>query len=114
MPLACEDGCDLIVVHAVARKTEHAISHLHPSRELSYRTDPSPDLEVCHRSAAPDDPDRRALVFAAVEHHFGDETPQQRFALSIGRGRGGPDLREAACEADALALQGLVYPDLSN
>ena len=53
-------------------------------------------------------------MFAAVEHDFVDETPQQRFALSIGRSRVGPDLRQAAGEADNLALQRLVYPDLND
>ena len=53
-------------------------------------------------------------MFAAVEHDFVDETPQQRFALSIGRGRVSPDLRKTAREADNLALQRLVHSDLSD
>jgi hypothetical protein len=110
MPLAREDRGDLVIVHAGAREIERLIARFRSTRELFYRTDPPPDLEVGHCPDAPDDPDRGDLVFAAVERDFVDETPQQRFALSVGRGRVGPDLRETAREADDLALQRLVDP----
>ena len=53
-------------------------------------------------------------MLTAVEHNFVNETPQQRFALSIRRGWILPDLREASGELDDLAMQDLAYPHLTD
>ena len=65
-------------------------------------------------TAAPDDTDRGNVVLTAIEHDFFDETPQQRFALSIHGGRVSPDLWETAGEADNLAMQGIADPHVSD
>ena len=41
------------------------------------------DFDVAYSAAAPDDPDQSDIVLTAIEHDLVDETPQQRFALSL-------------------------------
>lgn len=48
MPLACEDGGDLIVIQARAREGEHTIARFGPSRQLGDSVDPSRDRKVGH------------------------------------------------------------------
>src|SRR5271157_4720986 len=76
MPLAREDGGDLIVIHASAREGKRAIAHFHSSRQLGDSVDPPLDFEVGYGPAAPHDPDGSDVVFAAVEHDLVDQTPQ--------------------------------------
>jgi len=114
MALGREDRGDLIVIHSGARESESLVAHFRSARELCYRTDPPPDLEIGYCPAAPDDPDRGDLVLAAVKHDFVEETSQRRFALSSGCSWVGPDLRQAACKADNVALQRLVHSDLCD
>ena len=48
MPLAREDGGDLIVIHASTHEGERAIAHFLSSRELGDGVDPSLDLKLGH------------------------------------------------------------------
>jgi len=114
MPLACEDGGDFDIGHAMASKVEHSVAHFHPSREFGDGSDLHLDLKVGNGPAAPDDPDRGEVMLSTVEYNLCDETPQQRLALSIRRSRISPDLWEPTCEADNFAFQGLAHPDVSN
>ena len=114
MPLAREDGGDLIVIHASTREGERAIAHFLSSRELDDGVDPPLDLKLGHSPATRNDPDRGDVVFAAIEHDLVDEASQQGLTLSIGGGCVAPDLRETACEADDLALHILAHAHLSN
>jgi hypothetical protein len=77
MPLAREDGGDLIVIHAGTREGEHAIAHFLSTCELGDSVEPPLDLKLGHSPAAPNDPDRGDVVFAAVEHDLVDEASQQ-------------------------------------
>ena len=114
MALACENGGDLNVRHAVASEVERSVTHFHSSGEHGDGVDFHLDLEIGHGSAAPDDPDRGDVVLTAVEYDFVDKTPQQRLALSIRGDRVSPDLWETAGEADDLAMQDLAHPHVSD
>jgi hypothetical protein len=96
MPLARKDGGDLIVIHAGTREGEHAFAHFLSSRELGDEVDPALDRQLVHSPAAPNDPDRGVVMFAAVEHDLINQAPQQRLTWSIGGGCVAPDLREMA------------------
>ena len=99
---------------AIAGKIEHPVAHFRPSRELGDGVDLHLDFEIGHSATAPDNPDQSDIVLTAVEHNFFDETPQQRFALSIRGGWVCPDLWEAAGEVDDFAMQGLAHPHLTD
>ena len=86
MPFAREDGGDLIVIHASTREGERAIAHFHSSRELGDSVDPPMDLKLGHSPAAPDDPDRGNIVFAAVKHNLVDEASRAaRISWQVGK-----------------------------
>jgi hypothetical protein len=110
MALPGEGGSDFTIRHTVTGEIEHAISHFRPSRELADGVDLHFDFEFGHSTAAPDDPDQRDIVLAAIEHDFLDEAAQQRFALSIHNGWVGPDVWQSAGEVDDLAMQDFPHP----
>ena len=94
----------------VAGEIEQTVAHFRSSREHGDGVDLHLDVKIGHSAAAPYDPDRGDVVLTAIEHDLFDEAAQQRLALSIRGGRVRPDLREAAGEADNLALKALPIP----
>ena len=83
MTLIGKGGSDFFVANATAGEMEYPVTHFRSSREFGDGVDLQLDFEAAHSAAAPDDPDKSDVVFAAIEHDLVDKTPQQRFALGI-------------------------------
>ncbi|MBN8903119.1 MAG: hypothetical protein J0H57_18980, partial [Rhodospirillales bacterium] len=109
-----EDGSDFTVRNAVTGEIEYPIKHFCPSREFADRVDFHFDFEISHLAAAPDDPDPRDIMLAAIKHDFLDEAAQQCLTLSIHDGWVCPDVWQAASEVDNLAVQSCAHPDFSH
>ena len=62
MSFARQHGRDLVIVHLGAGELEHSLPHLLTSAEICYGADAPFDVDLCDRSATPNDPHQAVNV----------------------------------------------------